>query len=320
MIIRYRNRPLPLQMLDALIPRLPSNHPQLKDLRIDAAKLQKGYNGERKLDYHIEGLSDDFTIMADVCFSLHNKQTQIDSLIVSDHAIFIVEVKSFTGIITFDTTLRQCYRDIEGDIERYKYPITQVQTVQANLLRFLQIAKQSGLPIYYFVAFSERSTYIKVKGEENSLKNIVTYVEDIPHQVRRLNEELASKHPIEKSSHSRNKVVQHIMRNCEDFMIDIMKKYQIHPSEILSGVQCPQCNFLGMKRKTGNWYCPSCSATCNNAHEKALQDFKILFNETLTNPQCRQFLQLNSRHTTKYILQQSQNIKQATRYKWTIVK
>lgn len=114
MIIRYRNRPQPLRTLDALITRLPSNHPQLKRLQKDAAKLQKGYNGERKLDYHIEYLSDDFTIMADVCFSLHNKQTQIDSLIVSDHAIFIVEVKSFTGIITFDTTLRQCYRDMEG--------------------------------------------------------------------------------------------------------------------------------------------------------------------------------------------------------------
>lgn len=198
MIIRYRNRPQPLRTLDALITRLPSNHPQLKRLQKDAAKLQKGYNGERKLDYHIEYLSDDFTIMADVCFSLHNKQTQIDSLIVSDHAIFIVEVKSFTGIITFDTTLRQCYRDMEGEIERYKYPITQVQTIQANLLRFLQIARQSGLPIYYFIAFSERSTYIKVKGEEDSLKNIVTYVEDIPNQVMRLNEEIVSKHTVEK--------------------------------------------------------------------------------------------------------------------------
>lgn len=320
MIIRYRNRPQPLRTLDALITRLPSNHPQLKRLQKDAAKLQKGYNGERKLDYHIEYLSDDFTIMADVCFSLHNKQTQIDSLIVSDHAIFIVEVKSFTGIITFDTTLRQCYRDMEGEIERYKYPITQVQTIQANLLRFLQIARQSGLPIYYFIAFSERSTYIKVKGEEDSLKNIVTYVEDIPNQVMRLNEEIVSKHTVEKNSYSRNQVVQHIMRNCEDFTIDIMKKYQIHPSEILSGVQCSQCEYLGMERKPSTWHCPSCNASCNNAHEKALQDYKVLFNETLTNPQCRQFLELNSRHTTKYILQQSQNIKKATRYNWKIIK
>lgn len=110
------------------------------------------------------------------------------------------------------------------------------------------------------------------------------------------------------------------MRNCEDFTIDIMKKYQIHPSEILSGVQCSQCEYLGMERKPSTWHCPSCNASCNNAHEKALQDYKVLFNETLTNPQCRQFLELNSRHTTKYILQQSQNIKKATRYNWKIIK
>src|SRR5690625_728302 len=102
MIIRQRKKPLSLQKLDALISRLPENHPKLPMLRKQAAIEQKGFNGERKLDYHLETLSDDYSVLNNVCFSLYGKKTQIDSLIITEQAIFIIEVKSYEGIITFD--------------------------------------------------------------------------------------------------------------------------------------------------------------------------------------------------------------------------
>src|SRR5690625_4860897 len=118
MITRYRTKPLSLQKIDALIARLPERHPKMAMLRKQAAMEQKGFNGERKLDYHIESLSDDYSILNDVCFSLYGKKTQIDSLIISAQAIFMIEVKSYEGVITFDAELRQCYRVIEGEQKR----------------------------------------------------------------------------------------------------------------------------------------------------------------------------------------------------------
>lgn len=318
MIIRYRKRPLPLQKLDALISRLPENHPQIAYVQKEAAKQQKGYNGERKLDYHIEHLSDDYSIMADVCFTLGGKQTQIDSLIITAHAIFITEVKSIEGTVTFDTELRQCYRDREGEVERYKYPITQVQAIHARLLQLLQLAELGGLPIYYFVAFSERSTFINVKGEGHNLKHIVTYVEDIPFQIIRINEQLAAQNTSKNNQQLRQKIVQYIMHHCEAFDIDIYKKHHISQADILPGVHCPTCRHLGMKRLIGKWRCVKCIATSKTAHLESLRDYALLYSTIIKNDQCCHFLNIESRHTAKYLLQQAPNVKKNNRLTWII--
>lgn len=319
MLIRYRKRPLPLQKMDALIARLSENHPQLAYLKKEVAKQQKGYNGERKLDYHVETLADDFSIMADVCFQLHGKMTQIDSLIISANAIYITEVKSYEGTVTFDTKMRQCYRDINGNIKRYKYPITQTQMIQSQLLRFLQLANLNGMPIYYFVAFSERSTYIHVEGEGASLKNIVTYVEDVPFLIRSIDEKLTAQNRTPQNN-LQTKIIQHIMNHCEDFDIDVYENYDIKKSDIMSGVQCEKCEQLTMIRTVTKWQCQKCATTSDTAHIKSLYEYALLRSQYISNSECRKFLQLSSRHTTKYLLKTAPNTQKHQERKWKINK
>lgn len=317
MIVKQRQRPLPLQKLDALIARLPEGHAQMAYLQKEAAKQQKGYNGERKLDYHIETLPDDYAILSDVCFKFYGKNIQIDSLVISPHAIYIMEVKSYEGTVTFDTNLRQFYREQNGKNERYKYPITQAEMIQSQLLRMLQLANLAGLPIYFFVAFSERSTYIKIEGEQVNLRNFVAYVEDIPWRIRKNDEQLATNNP-QPNHPLKNKVVQHIMNQNEDFDIDVYEKYGVHPSEVLPGVQCPKCYELIMKRVSSKWRCERCHVDSNDAHVKALYEYALLFNSEITNPQCRKYLQLESRHTAKYLLKTSPNIQKQSHRNWKI--
>lgn len=319
MIIRQRKKPLSLQKLDALISRLPESHPKLPMLRKRAAIEQKGFNGERKLDYHLETLSDDYSVLNDVCFSLYGKRTQIDSLIITAQAIFIIEVKSYEGVITFDPSLRQCFREMEGKVERFKYPITQVEAIQASLLRFLQLANLGGLPIYYMVAFSERSTIIRVKDEEENVKKVITYVEDVPFQVMNINEKLIAR-TSSNNNQLRNKILQYIMQHCEDFDKDILREFSIKKEDILTGVHCSECHHLGMLRKQKNWYCPICFALSRTAQERTFQDYYLLLDDTITNKQCRQFLQLNSRHIAKHLLQHSPNIKKYQQKKWRITQ
>ena len=317
MIIKHRNRPLPLQKLDALMSRLPEVHPKMTYLEKEAARQQKGYNGERKLDYHIEMLPDDYVILSDVCFSLYGKKIQIDSLVISPFAIYITEVKSYEGTVTFDTNLRQFFREQNGKTERYKYPITQAEMIQSQLLRMLQLADLAGLPIYFFVAFSERSTYIKVEGEHESIRNLVTYVEDIPWRIRKNDEQLATNnsHP----NHSlKNKVIQHIMSQNEDFDIDVYEKYGIDQSEILPGVECTSCYALPMRRIENKWKCEICDTSSNKAHLKALYEYALLIDPYITNEKCRTFLQIDSRHIVKHLLKNALNTQKHKKRKWKI--
>src|SRR5699024_12545462 len=99
-------------------------------------------------------IRDEYAILSYVCCTLYGKKIQIDSLVISPYAIYITEVKSYEGTVVFDTKLRQFYREQNGKIERYKYPITQAEMIQSQLLRMLQLADLAGLPIYFFVAFS----------------------------------------------------------------------------------------------------------------------------------------------------------------------
>ncbi len=285
-----RKPPLHLLTLDALIPRLSPSHPKLSILRVQAAKYQKGYNGERKLDYYLKSLPDSFDVLNDIKLQMFNKTFQIDSLLITAHGIYIVEVKSFEGIVTFDTTLKQLLQENGERLQGLKYPITQVENIQFHLIRWLQQRNLEGIPIYYLIAFSERSTIIKVNGEEQQLKDIVTYVDEIPLLLINMNKRLSRSYPGNPSLKKR--IMNSIMKNQVVFKKDIIRDFKIKEADILPGVQCSKCLKLGMIRLRYKWQCPTCGNLSVNAHVKALLDFTLLFGNEITNQQCRRFLKI----------------------------
>lgn len=303
MFVLERRKPLPLQKIDRIISRLPPTHPKLPQLREHAAKLQKGYNGERKLDYHLTSLPKSFAILNDVSIFVFNKLTQIDSLIISPHALFIIEVKSYENEVTFNTNLRQFLQHKGDSIQRYKYPVTQVENIQFHLLHWLKQYKVAGLPIYYFIAFSEQSTIINVIGNEDYIKRIVSYVDEIPLRIMNQNEKFEKNQS--PNLELRNKLVQTILRNRVVFDKEVLKEFDINKHELLKGVHCPKCGKLAMERKFKKWICSYCSHASKNAHVNALNDWFLLFGDSMTNHQCRNFLKLESRHVAKRILQTS---------------
>src|SRR5690625_2040915 len=93
MLIKKRTKPLPLQKLDALISRLHPNHPNLENIKKDAAIRYKGYIGEQKVDYHLERLTLPCTIAHDIYIKTEQQNFQIDTLILTQRAIYIIEIK-----------------------------------------------------------------------------------------------------------------------------------------------------------------------------------------------------------------------------------
>lgn len=176
MFIRNRHKPRTLQKIDALIPRLPIGHAQLPKLRRNAAKLQKGYNGERRLDYHLRSLSEDFHVLSDVCLRIHNKDYQMDSLVISPHSIYIFEEKTFDGILTFDTTHRQLIQTNNNQEKSYTYPLTQADNASYLLMQWLQSNGHYGVPIHSLISLAQPSTIIRVEGDKEHIAKFVIQV------------------------------------------------------------------------------------------------------------------------------------------------
>lgn len=288
MFIKERFPPLALLTADACISRLPKGHPKLNLLRQKAARLQKGYNGERKLDYYLKSLDKDFSILNDVTLSIFDKQFQMDSLIITATAIYIIEVKSLDGTVTFHTGLKQLTQSTGEKLVGMKYPITQAESISFHLLRWLEHKKLGGLPIYYFIAIAEQSTIIQVDGTEDLIAKVVSYADEIPNRLMKTNNKLLESR-VENNS-LRNKIVQSVLQNCEELRIDIIEKLGLDINDILPGVHCPSCNRLGMLRLRYRWQCPACKIFSRSAHKKALKDFALIFGKEITNRQCQEFL------------------------------
>lgn len=314
MFVKERFTPLPLQKMDAAIRRLPDVHTELSGLQTKVAKAQRGYNGERRLDYHLNILPGNFSILSDVTLTDYGKQFQMDSLIISEQAIFLIEVKNFYGTITFDTTLNQLTRDDGRRLSGYQYPITQVENTQFRLLRWLQKRNLAGLPIYYFIAIAENSTIFKVVGDAGAMKKVVLYVEEIPLRIIKINDYL-SQNSVGKNQ-LKNKIVKEIMSSFVDFDIDILGKFGILKNEILPGVHCLDCGRLAMSRKYGKWHCNYCKSVAHHAHRSALLDYTLLISDFLTNKTCRGFLQIDSRHLAKRLLKNSGYMLKEGTEKW----
>lgn len=305
MFVRNRNKPLPLVKLDALISRLPPQHSELPTLQKQAAKYQKGYNGERKLDYYLQSLPSKFYILSDVGLSIFDKTIQIDSLIISPYAIYIIESKNMEGTIIFDTALKQLIHIRSNNkAEGYKYPITQVEIVSYHLKYWFNKQKITvNFPIYYFVSIADTNTIIRVEGEEGPIKNVVSHVEDIPLRIMNIDDQLGK---VKKENMQlRNKIVNQIIQKCVDFDYDVLEKYSIQKQDVLPGVHCSECGHLGLERILGRGRCRNCGAYSKKPYEKALYEYTLILDDTITNRKCRWFLQLNYRYEANYIIKKS---------------
>ncbi|MBR3118226.1 MAG: NERD domain-containing protein [Oceanobacillus sp.] len=290
MIIRKRTKPLILRKYEILRTRLKRNFPRIQQIDRAYGKYMKGYMGEVKVDYYLQFLEQITTILQDVCLKLDGKSVQLDNIIISQHAIYIVEVKNYSGTIIFDTTLNQFIRDDGKKETGFSHPITQVELQQLKLQNWLHHNGFTNIPIYYFVAISEPSTIIKVIGDTEPIAKVVAHGERIPHIIL----------DIEKKLENTNKIIHQkighmILKKCIDFDRDIMKEHEIKREDLVNGVKCTSCDMLAMQRTPRNWVCPKCEHKDRHAHHLAIKEYLLLY-QWITNQECKNFLQVNSRH------------------------
>ncbi|WP_010531713.1 nuclease-related domain-containing protein [Lentibacillus jeotgali] len=302
MILRHRTKPLPLQKLDAAIPRLSPHFPGLPKMKEDAKKQQQGYSGELKVDYFFDNLAPMYTILHDVYLRENNKNFQIDSLTIANHTIFIVDSKHYQGSITFNTTLRQLTRS-DGTIESgFEYPITQVKNQKFHLQNWLKQHNLGHIPVQCFVAIADPSTVVHVKGSEEEVGKHVVHAAELPEQIMKADRQFGNKGARKLSNYQIGKA---ILSKSREFDIDLFKRYGVKPADILPGVICPDCGLRGMERVYNGWHCGQCSCFSRNAHKKAIEDFLLLVKNSITNKECVWFLGNINRGLATRILKKS---------------
>ncbi|MEN1968830.1 nuclease-related domain-containing protein [Lentibacillus sp. N15] len=316
MLLRKRSKPIPLLKLEVLIPRMPLYFKQLPIMQADLASRVTGYIGERKVDYQLRSLTRKYTILHDVYLELpYGNSVQIDSLILTPNAIFIIESKNYKGTITFDTVLKQLIRD-DGEKETgFKYPITQAENHRIHLENWLHDHHFSNIPIYYFIAIAEPSTIVKVEGDKQAIAKAVVHAEYLPQRILEM-DSACSRH--NRGGLPVQKIANAILRECGEFDVDIMGQYGVTPEIVLPGVRCPECGHLGMERTHSNWYCPKCKTCSPHAHRQALATYLLLIRPWITNSECMRFLKIQSRNVATRLMKDTGLINDRQHRRWVI--
>lgn len=288
MIIKRRTKPLPLQKLEVVIPRLSQAHPKIEDIQYDLNKCYKGYIGEKKVDYHLEQLPQHYTILHDVYLKPPQLNSfQIDSLICTHHAIYIIESKNFSDKIIFNTIHNQFTRISNGIEKGYRSPITQAESTRLKLINWLQAHNIHDIPVYYFIAIADPCTIIDVIGDNEAVAKVVGHAEDIPHKITQ-HEELMKTN--EQTKWNGPDIGEMILRECKAYDYDVLERNGVKKSDIQAGIICPKCQALGMIRVYGKWTCQSCHHKSKHAHLSAIADYFILGHKWITNSECKNLL------------------------------
>ncbi|WP_053218181.1 nuclease-related domain-containing protein [Virgibacillus senegalensis] len=302
MIVKKREIPRKLQVLEALIRRLSMNHPRFSFIQEEYAKRLAGYHGERQVDYQLNLLPQKpLYIFHDLRLPHYQHYFQIDTLLITENYAVILEVKNFTGTLVFDEHFKQLIRTADGKEEGFQSPLVQAENQRRKLKEYLQQHQLPSLPVESLIVISHPGTIIKADNDKEEVSQKVIHSEFLAERLDQLKNNYAHSpsFPIEK-------VFKHLLTSHTELTAKDYLFKGINKKDIRTGVQCPECKKFSMKRLYNNWYCPFCSSKSKDAHLQALNDYLLLVNPSITNNQCQKFLHIN-RHLAKRIL--SKNLK-----------
>lgn len=292
-------RKIPIRLLqeEALLRRLPKGHPLLPKLCNEVGRRKAGHRGEQNIDYHLTFLPQNkYRIFRGL--RLVDKYTfQIDTLLLSPQLIFSIETKYISGTLTFDIHSGQMIRTYGDREEGFPNPIEQAKRHVIQLRNWMHKHKFPDIPIEYLVTISQPQTILK-SNHIDTFKKVI-HTEQVVNRIQSIDKRYRTDVIDEKMI---RKISKTLIKKDISASNNILKSWNISPSEIVLGVECPFCHAIPMDRVHGKWCCSVCKEVSKDAHIQAITDYFLLLNETITNKQCRDFLCISSRRTTQQLL------------------
>lgn len=295
-----RRRPYRLLYLEALLARTAPQHSNYPGLKEKVRRRVAGFAGECLFDraWHDYAAETQLRFIPDFKFAGH----QIDALCIFPSFIVLVEVKNIGGFIQMDGKTRQFARTWNGITTGMANPDDQLYRHEKAIRRFIS----SDLPVIGIAVFTNPTAVLEVKN----IKRRVLHLSGLAFILDELQSDYRRYPKIN---------IEHYF----EYFLSLQPPLQIkHPSSIpyplLNGVFCQHCPYIKMNYALGFWRCPSCKTKQADAHQVALQDYRLLVGPSISNREFRSFTGLQSRTNATVILKncgfQTVGNRKSTRY------
>jgi hypothetical protein len=295
MFVNFRKTPYELMLYEALLNRLPKYHRLIPELTTEVKKRRAGFRGEKELDHYLDiPPRNKYTIVSDLRLEISETHFQIDSLVITPNFTLIIEVKDWEGTIKYDRETNQILQIKGKTISRYDDPILQSKRQRTRLESWLRKYNCKLAPIEVLVVMSNKEAVLVFDSKNETTENII-YIDAVLERLENLDKAYKTKATTFKDI---NKATKLFLEYRSYKKIDVFKKFNISPEDIILGVPCPQCNKYKMEQKLKTWYCPECKVHSNDAHIKAIIEY-LLIHSSITPEQCRIFLKLPKTKTSK---------------------
>ncbi|MBT2678874.1 NERD domain-containing protein [Bacillus sp. ISL-35] len=302
MIVKRRKVPLRLKINDAILRRLPDPHPKRAEVLQDSMRFGAGHKGEVTLDYYTSLLHEDaFHIFQGLRLKTGETHFQMDSLLLSPSFAIIIESKNMAGTLTFNSQFNQMDRSFNDKTDTFDDPLLQARRHRILLLKWLNLHHYPMIPIEYLVFSSNPSTALRNPTNDPEVYHRVCPPGRLIFKI----EEFLSKYKKDTLTLKEHRKLSKLLLKSDQPPDSHLPKFQITPSDYLTGVQCPSCTRYAMERYSGTWNCPHCGATAKDAHLQALEDYFLLISPTINNQQFRSFVHLPSQKLASKLLANS---------------
>lgn len=243
----HKNREIPriILQLEALLNRLPQNHPKIPQIIEDLNIRNAGFKGELAIEYPLSFLEEkDYSIFHDLRLKTNKHYFQLDTLILNPKVAIILEVKNYSGTIYFDPVFKQLIQTKEGVEKGYPYPLSQLERHELQLKEWLEKNKLKQINIASLVVISNSYTIIRTSPAERNLHQKIIHKEELPTKIPRLvnSQNTQSLEEKDLKKISRNLVNQHCERDSS-----ILEKYKLKENELILGAICKICGSLHLQ-------------------------------------------------------------------------
>ncbi|WP_152681112.1 nuclease-related domain-containing protein [Neobacillus vireti] len=296
--------PQRLLLTEILKNRLIAGHRRYQEIERDLAKRWAGYWGEIALANYVKELPQEkYLIFHDLQLQVNGIHFQIDTLLLSQNLILIIEAKNILGTLLFDNIFKQLIRqNDDGTEESFEDPRVQAQRLQSLLRKWLVKNGLNLLPIEHLVFFkSATKTILKTNPGDRTDFSKVCKGRDLFNKIESIEQRFNHERV---DTQTLTQIGQLLLSEHSPKLIHILQEYNLTKKDIRSGVCCPieTCRHIPMTYNRGKWTCSVCNTSSKDAHLDALSDHFHLFGPTITNFEFRSFLHLPTIHTSQKIL------------------
>ncbi|MGL5383502.1 MAG: nuclease-related domain-containing protein [Culicoidibacterales bacterium] len=133
-----------------------------------------GFLGERNVKKQLNKLPESYKLFHDVMFQLDNKMCQIDHIVVSEHGIFVLETKNYSGTIYGSKKPKKWTQYIHGQKYQMQNPLHQNYGHMKSLSEVLNKKDDYFIPLVVF------NNGVKLKlSDDVSVSRVSTIRKDI---------------------------------------------------------------------------------------------------------------------------------------------